>query len=345
MQKCFFLVLCLLLIQTTAQAEPAFQAQAAFEFLPKKPLNRSLLGVNAFVNDSRFGSISAQFREVKTVLGLKYVRVLFHWNDLIQSTPQANPFFGFYDEIASSLPSGVQALVIINGLPTWMDDPKNWIDNNPRKTFAKLWLEKVVKRYANNKKIKAFQVWNEPNMIANRHNITLDVADNPENYVELVALAQNIIKTNAPTKKVVTAATTAINQNYPESLNYNKAMKEAGIESLIDFWAIHIYSMRLENFIRPDNVTDFIKSLGKPVWVTESGEQGVNNQKNYAQQMWPFLFSTFPQIKRLYIYQFTDATSSNASYGLRTFANKLLLSDLYIYLRSLNPKASANKKR
>ena len=48
--------------------------------VPRKDLNFSILGTNAFVNDSRFGSIGAQFTEVRDTLRLRHVRVLMAWN-------------------------------------------------------------------------------------------------------------------------------------------------------------------------------------------------------------------------------------------------------------------------
>lgn len=325
-----------------AISQPIVPAERAINFLPKKSLNKRKLGVNAFVNDSRFGSVAAQLREVKNSLGLKHIRVLFNWNNQVQPTRGASPFFGFYDEIAASIPSGVNALVILNGLPSWMSDSSNWIDGNPRLTFVKLWVEPVVKRYANNKRIKAFQIWNEQNMEENGDNGILKIDDSPENYVELLALAHNVVKNEAPRKKVVLSATTAINQNYPETLNYNEAMRAAGADEFADFSAIHIYGMHLENFFLRRDLPDFLKSSRKPIWVTESGEKGTNKQKEYAQRMWPFLFSEFSKIKRLYIYQFTEDTPASQTYGLRNLTAGAYLSDLYLYLKSLKKR---NRKR
>ncbi len=334
-----FLSLCFYLTEVQfIYAEERVFEKAAFNFLPKKSLNKKRLGINAYVNDQRFGTISSQFREVKNTLGLKYVRVLFNWNDQIQAKPNCDQFFGFYDEIASSLPNGTQALVIINGLPSWMSNPANWIDNNPRKTFIELWLKPVVKRYGKNKRIKAFQVWNEQNMEANNDNEILQIVNSPQNYVEMLAMAQNIIKESAPRRKVVTGATTAINQNYPESLNYNIAMQSAGAEQFTDVWAVHVYGSNLENFFLRDSLPDFLKGMKKSIWVTESGEKGTLKQKEYAQTMWPYLLGTFSKIKRIYIYQFTEATPASETYGLRNLTQGSFLSDLYIYLRSLKNK-------
>ncbi|MCO6430716.1 MAG: hypothetical protein J5J00_07625 [Deltaproteobacteria bacterium] len=305
--------------------------------LPKKPLQRSKLAINAFVNDQRFGSISSQFREVRTRLKLKKVRVLFAWNDDVQPSPNSPINFSFYDEISRSIPRGTQALVILTGIPTWMRNQSNWIDGNPRKTFAERWVRPVVTRYRKNSKIKAWQFWNEPNMESNQDNVTLQMADSPGNYVELLAFSAEVSRSLTPRKKVVSAATTAINQNFPESLEYNEDLKDAGMEEIADIWAVHIYGERLETILFPGGVGDFLNDLKKPIWITESGEKGVNNQLSYAQEMWPFLFKTVPGIKRLYIYQFTESTPAESTYGLKNLTPGFYVSDLYIYLRDKLP--------
>lgn len=301
---------------------------------PKKNLSRSTLAVNAFANDSRFGGIKAQYKEVKAVLKLKHVRVLFAWNDQIQPSPSSSQFFGFYDEIARSLPSGVDALVVLTGLPSWMKDSKNWINGNPRETFVKKWVEPVVDRYKRNSRIAGFQIWNEPNMLANPDNTTLDIADSPENYVELLAFADSYIKDKAPKKKVVNAATTAINQNYPDTLNYNKALVDSGMLLITDVFAFHYYGKSVEQMILGGG-RDFIRNINKPIWVTESGEKGTLKQKEYAQRIFPFLLDLSSQVKRVYIYQFTEATPADSTYGLKNLTPGRVLSDLYIYLRDL----------
>ena len=72
--------------------------------VPRKDIDTSILGVNAFASDARFGSAAAQLSEVKNTLHLKYVRLLFAWTDAVQSSPSASPYFSFYDEVAASIP-------------------------------------------------------------------------------------------------------------------------------------------------------------------------------------------------------------------------------------------------
>jgi hypothetical protein len=313
---------------------------------PRRAIPVSLLGVNAFVNDPRFGSIRSQFREVKSTLGIQHVRILFAWNDQVQPTPNSQPFFGFYDEIVRSLPPGVNALVVVTGVPSWMNTPANWIDGNPRKTFVEKWIRPVVTRYRSQSAISAWQIWNEPNNPSFKENVTLDVLTKPENYVELIALASTVSKQIAPLKRVVNGATTAIAQNFPGTLRYNQAMVSAGLLSFVDVFGVHYYGKSAERVVAPGGVGDFLKSIQKPMWLTEIGKQGTTSQLEYAQRYIPFLVKTAPRIQRVYLYQFTEATAAHVTYGLKNLTPGRLVSDLYVFLRDrVKGRPAANRKR
>jgi hypothetical protein len=301
--------------------------------IPRKPIPYSLLGLNAFVNDPRFGSIRNQFREVKSALRIRRVRILFAWNDQVQPSPRAEPFFGFYDEIVRSLPVGVEATVVLTGVPSWMNDARNWIGGDPRATFVELWVKKVIARYRRRGRLTAYQIWNEPNNPDLSENQTLDLLTKPANYVDLLARAHATIKGTARRKQVINAATTAIAQNFPGTLEYNQAMVKAGILAYTDAYAIHYYGKSVERVLLPGGVGDFLQSLGKKVWITESGVQGVLRQLEYAERIFPFLKAQVPAIGRIYWYQFTEDSPAGTSYGLRTLTVGSTVSDLYVALR------------
>ncbi len=310
-------------------------SQASFEdiFTPRKPIPYSLLGINSFLNESRFGSIRSQLRDVKANLGIKKVRVLVAWNDQVQPSPSATPNFRLYDRIIRSLPGRTEALVIVTGTPSWVQNPKNWVGGSPRSTFVELWLKKVVKRYKRRSRVGGYQIWNEPNNPSFSENQVLDVLTKPENYVELLALGHAAVKRISPRKKVVNGATTAIAQNFPGTLNYNKAMIAAGALNFTDIYAIHFYGKSVERVILPGGVAEFVNSVPKPIWVTETGTQGVNKQLDYAERIFPFLKKYMPGIGRIYLYQYTESSPANSTYGLRNLTPGAFVSDLYIKLR------------
>jgi hypothetical protein len=298
--------------------------------VPRGTLDYSRMGVNSFANDGRFGSIESQLLEVRDTLRLGFVRVLFAWNDAVQGDPAAAPDFSFYDSVANALPSGVDALVVITGLPSWMSDSANWIEENPRTTFVERWVRPVVNRYAGNPRVVGWQIWNEANQSSNPDNIVLRTDSSAENYVEMLARAFSVAKDIAPGKLVVNAATTAINQGYPETLNYNRRMRDAGARSFTDVWAIHYYGKQYENVVRDNGVESFLDGLAKEVWVTESGRQGLVGQLDYVERTWPFLREKIPSINRIYYYQHTEAVPAESAFGLRTLDR---ISDLFINLR------------
>lgn len=327
--KLFLLIFLIFTPYTALAAPPTMKG-----ILPKKDVPVKIMGINAFVNDNQFGTINYQLLEVKNTLGINFVRVLFNWDDNVQPTPASEPDFSFYDDIVEAIPKKMKVLIILTKVPSWMSDSDNWIEGNPRKTFVERWVKVVANRYRNSKKkrLKAFQIWNEPNDENNPDNITMELATSPENYVELMMLAQNQIKSISPKKQVVNAATTSINQNYPETLQYNQDLIDAGLLSVTDIFAAHYYGVRLETLLL-GGVSDFLNSIDAPIWITESGEKGTTKQLNYARTMWPFLLETVPGIKRIYLYQFTEDSPASSTYGLRNLTPGKTISDLYIYLR------------
>ena len=299
----------------------------------RHPIDTSITGVNAFANDARFGSISAQLNEVTNTLGLNHIRVLFAWNDAVQPAAASSADFSFYDEIIAAVPAGTDVLIVVTGVPSWMHDSTNYIEGNARKTFAELWVRPVVERYGTNSKVSAIEIWNEPNMLENGDNAVIGVSESPSNYVELLGFSYSIVKDLAPRLLVVSAATTAINQNFPATKSYNQDMQSAGAESFADIWGVHYYGKQFENVVRNNGVQDFLNTISRPIWVTESGAQGVNQQLPYVETTWPFLTDKIPGIQRFYYYQFTEATSPEIAYGLKNLSADTALSDLYVFLR------------
>jgi hypothetical protein len=76
-----------------------------------------------------------------------------------------------------------------------------------------------------------------------------------------------------------------------------------------------------------------MNQINKPIWITESGAQGINSQLAYGQRTWPLLRETVAKIARIYIYQFTESTDAQTTYGLKNLTPGLTVSDLYINLR------------
>jgi hypothetical protein len=109
-------------------------------------------------------------------------------------------------------------------------------------------------------------------------------------------------------------------------------MVRAGALSFTDAYAFHFYGKSVERVLF-GGVADFLNSIPKPLWITESGAQGVYKQLEYAQRIFPFLRDQVPGIDRIYLYQFTESSPAATTYGLKNLTPGLSVSNLYINLR------------
>ncbi len=319
----------IILLLVSSGCNNAKEAAEIIDGIQRKPIPRSKLAVNAFFNDSRFGSIQAQMGDVTQNLSLRRIRVLARWDTGSHPSPGSSPSFGLLESILSSAPSNAEILVVATGVPSWMSNSANWINGNPRTTYVERWLKPLLRKVRQYGVVKAVQVWNEPNSGLFPENNVLQVRTSPENYAELMALSKNAFDSEAGSIQFVMGATTAINQNFPDTLNYNRALRDAGVNSLVDIWAIHYYGQQFENVIQDGGVRDFLQGISKPIWMTESGIQGSDKQLKYGEETWPYLLEKMPNIDRIYIYQYTESTEASSSYGLRNLNG---VSDLYNWL-------------
>ncbi len=301
----------------------------------REPVDTSRVGVNNFFVDREFGTIGQQYSDINNNLGLNFVRVLFAWTDPIQPTPNSPINYSFYDDIMNNVPAGVDILIVLVHTPAWMTDPANWENGNPRATWVNRWLTPTAQRYGGNGRVIGFEVWNEPDLTVVPSDTGLGLED-VNNYFELLALGSNSLRQNAPGKLILNAATESIQQSFPEHLNYNRQLVDLGALDLVDVWNVHYYSQNFENVVLSNGVGPFLRGLGKPIWITETGEQGPNNQLEYAETTWPFLVEQIPQIERFYIFQYGETGPVGNNFGLRTTDPSAPVSDLYINLRDRN---------
>lgn len=297
-----------------------------------KPIDITRTGVNNFFNESGFGSNSEQFLEIRDTLGLKYVRVLLAWTDDVQPTPSSEVNYGFFDRIFASIPPGVDVLVVLAHTPSWMTDSSNWT-GSAINTWVERWVRPTVAHYRNTPGIVGYEVWNEPDLTVVPSDKALQLENSPENYAELQRLSSIVIRSLDSRRKIVMGATKSIQQDFPNPLNYNKKLRDLGVEGYVDIWGIHYYGKQFESFITRSGVKDFMNSLQRPIWLTESGKSGPSEQLDYVQTVWPFLRENVPGIDRIYYYQFASRAALSDNYGLKTGDASAPVSDLYVYLR------------
>jgi hypothetical protein len=258
--------------------------------------------------------------------------VLLSWSDEVQPTPESEPNYAFYDEIINNAPEGVELLIVLAHTPEWMKRAENWTGENPRATWVEKWAVPTVARYANNPRIVGWEIWNEPDQTTSTSDEALGL-EAPERYLELLSRAAPAIPQLDPSKLIVIAATRSIQQDWSRPLDYNRELFRLGAQELVDVWNIHYYGEQFENVVRDNGVKEFLNSLSIPIWITESGKQGVNKQLEYVETTWPYLMDKIPGIERIYYYEFASAVPNSENFALRTADPAQLYSDLYVYLR------------
>lgn len=325
-----FRYLFLLIFFISCNSSKVDDALELIDGIDRKPIDVSRMGINAFANKSQFGSPCEQYSEIKNVLGLKYLRILINWNEGVQAYSGTTINWSFYDNLLDCVPAGADALLVVNGLPDWFN-----AEGNPRINFVDHWFKKVFRRYNSKGNVVGFQVWNEPNAEADAENVLLGMHNNPTAYLEMLAAAYSVAKDINSSKLILNAATTAIAQNFRGTLNYNKQLKEQGIENFIDRYAIHYYGTQFERVVTDDGVKDFLNSLSKPVWITESGIQGFDKQLAYVETVWPYLRDKINNLDRIYYYQFASNQDARNAFGLKNISPENSVSDLYVYLSGL----------
>ncbi len=298
----------------------------------RKEIDRSKVGVqNFFTNQDSFGSVAAQYQDIRGNLGIRFVRVLVPWIDALHGSPNSSYNFDQSDAILRSIPPGVDVLVTLAHTPSWFTDSSRWVNGNPRQAWVDRFLRPVVEHYANTPGIIGWEVFNEPDAVTIGSDGVLGLT-NPQNYLELLRLSHAAIKSIDPNKLVVMAATRSIQQDWPLSFQYNEALRDGGALNFTDVWNIHYYGKQYEKVVVRDGVADFLNGLGKIVWVTESGIQGANNQLAYAQEVWPFLTDKIPAVQRIYYYTYSSTGAAASSFGMRNTDPVFPVSDLYVHL-------------
>ena len=298
----------------------------------RKQINRSILGVNNFFVYNEFGSIPAQFNDIKNNLKINHIRILIAWTNEVQPSPSSPINFSFFDNILNNIPPGTDVLIVLSHTPNWMTNSANWIDGNPRKTWVEKFLKPVVSRYAGRPGVVGWEIFNEPDLITVASDSVLELT-NADNYFEMLQLGHAAIRQIDPSRLAIMAATSSIQQKYPQNLDFNKRLFELGAENLTDIWNIHYYGKQFENVIRSGGVRNFLNALSKPIWITESGITGINEQLAYVETVWPFLTDEIRNIDRIYYYEYGNPSPLESNFGLRTTNPSFPVSDFYIYLR------------
>ena len=287
---------------------------------------RDELGVqDEFVANPK-GDPAAQGNDIRNTLALRHIRTSFFFDETFLPSEIANPDFTRFDTILASIPPDTDLLPILAYAPQWLANRADWKD-----VFRDRYVIPVLDRYGKDGRIAGWEIWNEPDGFCNGRVAPPGVLDcSAGDYVDLVARVAPEIRRRS-NALVVGAATTSINQSFPGHLDFNKGLVGAGILGLIDVYNFHWYGSQLEK-LTFGGIADFLNGTGKPVWCTESGEQGSTNQLGHVQDVFTALDANVHRLERIYIFTYFDNQGPASTFGL--VANDGTESDLYQFLRA-----------
>ena len=288
-------------------------------------ISREELGVqNEFISSPK-GGAPAQANDIRSNLNVRHIRTTFFFDASYLPTEGSSPNFARMDAVVGAIPDGADLLPILAYAPSWLANRADWKD-----VFINRYVIPVLDRYGSNGRIGGWEIWNEPDAFCNGvGGAPPGVLDcSPEDYVDLVARVAPEIRARSGAP-VVGAATTSINQSYPDHFNFNRRMVDLGILDDIDVYNVHWYGAQFER-LTVGGIEQFLDSTGKPIWVTESGQTGTDRQLEHAEEVFPVLEERIDRLDRLYIYTYFDGQPPSSTFGL--VAGDGTESDLYRFL-------------
>lgn len=285
-------------------------------------IDRSKFGLNCFFNLPLFKSnnIKNQVLDIKNNLNVNKLRILVSWDDNIQKSKDSTIFYGFIDDILNNLSKNMEVIMVICNCPSWISDEKHIA----RDQFVKF-CKSIILNYSKNDKVYGFEIGNEPNTKMFKDNVKLEFSDDAYFYA-LVLRRIYLYKKELDCKKyIISAATTGILQDYPTTLKYFKKMVYMNLEEKCDIVNIHYYGNNLITLFRKDGVLDLLKTIKKPIIITEIGTTKKNKQIKYLTKNINFLMNKL-NIHGVFYYHY----DGDDDYGMRNVNGEV--SDLYKFL-------------
>ena len=287
---------------------------------------RGKLGVQNEFGTNPKGDSIAQGNDIRNTLNLRHIRSSFCFDEGFLPSEASSPDFSHFDAILASIPPQTDLLAILGCAPGWLGNRSDW-----KEVFVDRYVAPVLDRYGGDQRIAGWEIWNEPDGFCNGNQSPPGVLDcSPADYVDLVARVAPEIRRRS-VARVVGAASTSINQSFPDHFNFNKNLVGAGLLDFIDVYNFHWYGSQLEK-LSFGGIADFLNGTGKEVWCTESGDQGSTNQLAHAQDVFPALNGQIDRLERIYIFTYFDGAGPASTFGL--VAGDGTESDLYQFLRA-----------
>lgn len=266
-----------------------------------RPAN--LLGVNTFLEQEVESAKRRRSLDLLREAGVGWIRQQVPWEAVepVQKGVYVDPRFGGstwtkFDEIVGEARArGIELILRLDTAPGWSRPPGAASGVGPPLRYEDYWdfVETVAARYRG--RVRAYQVWNEPNL----HIEWGRQPPDPAAYARLLAGAAERIRAADPSALVLAAAMAPTLTESAEALNelvFLQRLYDAGARASFDVLAVQAYGLRGGpddprtgpadvTFSRPRLVRDLMVRNGdaaKPIWATEVGWNA--NPPDFAEQ-------------------------------------------------------------
>jgi polysaccharide biosynthesis protein PslG len=249
------------------------------------------IGVNVFMEHE--GSVEDRRRGFKMLraAGVGWVRQQFAWKEIERDAKGdfldrkwGRSAWDNYDSIVDlALAHRIELIARVDTTPAWARPGSDW-DQTPPDRDEDLgdFLYDLASRYRG--KVRAYQVWNEPNLAIEWGRRPPD----PAAYARLLRVARDRIKQADPEAIVLSAAMAPTLEESERALNelvYLQGLYDAGGQGSFDVLAVQAYGLRSGPDDRrlADDDVNFSRSLlvrelmvrngdaARPIWATEIG--------------------------------------------------------------------------
>lgn len=271
----------------------------------RSPRLANPVGVNTFLEQEVEPAKRQRSLELLRAAGVGWVRQELPWEQIepVAKGQTQDPVFGgstwakFDDIVDRAQAQGIDLVLRLDTSPRWALPPDAPDGLSPPTNFADYWdfVGQVAARYRG--RVRAYQIWNEPNLTNEWGRAPPDAAA----YVRLLQGAAQRIRASDPNALVVMAAlapTLTQSADAENELVYLQQMYDAGAHGGTDYdvLAVQAYGLRGGpddprlgssdvTFSRPELVRQIMErngDAGTPVWATEMGWDV--NPPNLAEQ-------------------------------------------------------------
>jgi Glycosyl hydrolase catalytic core len=214
-------------------------------------------------------------------VGIGLIRQTFHW-DRIERSPGRYDFAEYDAYVGALARRGIELLPILFGPPSFRasGDPGRGTRPPDRPADLGAFGARLVERYGPlgsfwrdhpgipRRPIRAWQVWNEPNLPQ-----YWPEGPDPAAYAELLRATADAIRRADPNAEVVSAGLSESRLGMPFR-EFVTAMFEAGAGEAIDVFALHAFAGSAHaSMAAAESTRALLDDLGQraPIWITEFG--------------------------------------------------------------------------